>query len=307
MKEYFNYRILCVICLAITIFSLSFAWGIYCTPKNTDWRDESGQTETAPQEESETYMGEDYSKRYVEFDEEGAYLVNGSLEVISKHYPKIESRDICEYSDVVRFIGQNGLIGYLSAKDGGEVTPAIFTEASQMKEGSACVNEGEGYYYISESGERLTEFYYLKAYPFAESQGMFARVMLEDKKWAIINIDGQICIKGLDYVDKLPYVTTIGSAVRNGHALLFDLCEYDKIRLIKEFDEYCEAKVYYGEIAIVKNSEGLYGAINIFGDIIVPVEYRSVDCMELSSHNTFKNIKVFTAQKKDGTYDVFIK
>ena len=241
------------------------------------------------------------SRAKVQYTKDGSFLVDKNGEILCGPYKWIEEDDL--WLDMCRFVGDNGLIGYLSTADGHIVIDPIYTKASKMNEGSACVSEGKGIYYISETGEKITEHDYADGYPFDESQGSYARVQLEDETWAIINKEEEILLDELDAVNKLPVVTVFGSAVRKGHALLFELSYGNEVRLIKEYEEFCEiSEVYWGEFAIVKNKEGLYGVVGRDGDVIVTDQYLSIDWIRVNLEDKNECI-MFKAQRKDGMWD----
>ena len=243
-------------------------------------------------------------KAKVQYTKGGLYLMDKNGEILCGPYKLIEEDDL--WLNLCRFVGDNGLIGYLSTADGHTVIDPIYTKASEMHEGSACVSEGKGIYYISETGERITEHNYADGYPFAESQGGYARVQMEDGSWAIINKEEEILLDELDAVNKLPTVTVLGSAVRKGHALLFELFYGNEVRLIKEYEEFCEiSEVYWGECAVVKNEEGLYGVVGGNGDIVIPAQYLSVDWLRVNLDD-LNDCMMFKVQKEDGTWDSII-
>lgn len=243
-------------------------------------------------------------KAKVKYTKDGLYLMDKDGELLCGPYKLIEEEDL--WLDMCRFVGDNGLIGYLSTADGQIVIDPMYTKASEMYEGSACVSEGKGIYYISETGERITEHDYADGYPFAESQGEYARVQMEDGSWAIINKQEEILLGGLDTVNKLPVVTVLGSAVRSGHAILFELSYENGVRLIKEYEEFCEiSEVYWGECAIVKNEEGLYGVVGGNGDIVIAAQYLSIEWLRINSDD-LNDYMMFKVQKKDGTWDSII-
>lgn len=244
--------------------------------------------------------------RRIEYKDEGAYLVNNSGEIICGPYRWIEADELGVYSNICRFVDENGLLGYLSTSDGEVVIPSQYIMASEMKTGTACVSEGEGIYYISENGERITENYYKNGYPFAEAQGAYARVQFQDESWAIINREEGILLESCEKINELPGVTTLGSAIKNGCALLYEFThDLDKeLQVIKVFDEYCEiSEVYMGKFAIVKNRDDYYGVVCGWnGEVIVPASYISLDYEPLADEGEI----LFKMQNTDGTYETLI-
>lgn len=249
--------------------------------------------------------------RSIQYKDDGAYLVNNSGEIICGPYKLIEAGDISAYSDVCRFIDDNGLIGYLSTTDGEIVAFPQYIMASEMQDGTACVSEGDGIYYISRNGERITENYYKNGYSFAESQGTYARVQFQDESWAIINREEEILLGDCEKINELPYVTTLGSAIKNGCALLYEFTHDSdrELQIIKVFEEYCEiSEVHMGEFAIVKNRDGYYGVVCGWnGDVIVPATYISLDYEILPDEEDIYEDKIlFKMQNADGTYETLI-
>ncbi len=204
---------------------------------------------------------------------------------------------------------ENGLIGYAKVEDGivSVICPATFSDASEMSDGSACVKKNGFYYYIDNNGERFTTGKYLKAYPFSESQGQYARVQTMDEKWSIINIKEEQLLSGFDTINELPYCTTVGSGVKNGKAVLFSLdnIEQQELYIICEYAEYVEIDSSYAmaDIVFVKTKDGRTGVINANnGDIVVPVEYEDIKWGYMDSINDDQ--MWFNCEKVDGTYDI---
>ncbi|MCM1218542.1 MAG: WG repeat-containing protein [Lachnospiraceae bacterium] len=248
----------------------------------------------------------DQIKPEIRYTKEGLYLAWQNGETFCGPYKYIEEEDL--KSELCRFVGDNGLFGYLSTADGHAVIEPKYTKASRMSNGSACVSEGDGVYYISEAGDRITDGYYLDGYPFAESYGEYARVQTEDGNWAIITKKEEIILGGLDAVNRLPSATALGSAVRNGHALLFAFSGVDgrEFHIVKEWEEFCEiSEVYWGECAIVKNHEGLCGVVARNGDIVLPAQYLSIEWSRVFLDGSNDRM-MFQMQKQDGTWDMMI-
>lgn len=241
----------------------------------------------------------------VVYEESGeAYLLDSAGEKIAGPYEKIYSNDLKWMWDVAcRYIDE-GLIGYLSS-DGSELTKPIYIEASKMRDGKARVREKTGgVYYINSSGERISADF-VDAYEY-ENQGAYARVQLEDGTWGIINRNGELTnFKGADYIEPLPYVTTLGGAVVDGRAILFELNieSDDEITIVKKFEEFSYiSEMYEGMFWLVATDEGRSGVIDGKGDIVIPAEYVSIDCGVIGDDKV-----EFVCHKPDGTYAVLIK
>ena len=238
---------------------------------------------------------ESYSISYDE--NRNVYLLDKNNTRIAGPYKVIEDDFQYNNNEITRYIGENGLYGYLSL-EGKEITEAVFQEASIFQDGIAMVSiNGEMIYYIDTLGERITKDY-LDGYPY-ENQGSYARVKLEDGTWGIINRQDKIVFEGADYIEELPMVTTLGCAIVNGQAVLFslELGGTEEVSVIRTYEDFCDISVYLGEFGIVTNKHGLQGVIKWNGDILVPAEYREIR-YELVQDNV-----LFKLQKNDGSYE----
>ena len=127
-----------------------------------------------------------------------------------------------------------------------------------MKYGSSCVNSGKGYYYVSENGKYMTD-YYEEADSWGR-QGTMARVKKSDG-WAVIDRQGTVLIDKCDSIDSLPFLSDNGTAVRDGHVLLLHYSdssdESASVQIVKEFEHFTEVtEVFNSQFAIVKETEG---------------------------------------------------
>lgn len=219
--------------------------------------------------------------------------------------------DISSYNNVFRFVAQNGLIGYAKLEN---MTVSVlhegkFTEASEMADGSACVKEGEYYYFIDKDGNRFTQGKYIEAYPFAESQGCFARVKDQDGNWSIIDKKENAVLDGFSRINELPCVTTSGAGVKDGKAVLFSLeyCEDMQPRITCVLDEYVDVNMDYGDsdYAVVTDKQGNKGVVSKWnGEVLVPSEYADIQYgyVEYGKGENLKQ-RWFCCQKKDGSFD----
>lgn len=73
--------------------------------------------------------------------------------------------------------------------------------------------------FISDNKETQIRDDYAEIYDY-EYQGNYARVKFKDGYWGIINKNGKVIFDGADYIEKLPTVTALCSAVKNGHAII---------------------------------------------------------------------------------------
>lgn len=236
------------------------------------------------------------------YDNDGAYLINGK-KVLSDTYAAIEKDP---FSDYCRVINKDGLIGFIAKEDGRIVIKPQYTDASPMSNQSSCVSEGNGFYFISENGERMTENYE-DAYPW-ERQGTLARVKNSDG-WAVIDRKGTILFDRCESIDSLPVICSAGTAVRDGHVLLLQYSdgsdETASVQLVKEFEEFLEvSQVYNDQFAVVIGKNG-FGAIGFNGDIIMPAVYKDLDWDSYKiPDEVFKKEIVFKGKKKNGRLDV---
>ncbi len=245
----------------------------------------------------------------VTYEEDGqVYLHDSSGSVIAGPYPMIyEEGMICGGDGPCRYMGENGLTGYLS-EDGSELTPPIYAEASSFRDRRARVREENGgVYYINTSGERISEDYADGSE--YEHQGNYARVQCEDGTWGIIDSQGQLVFQGADSIEPLPEVTTLGSAVVDGRAVLFELNAFwdEPVSVIREYDEFCDiSEVYSGAYAFVATEDGRWGVVDCQGDVIVPAEYVSIEDEDISDSDadSYMDQIVFICRKADGTCDV---
>ena len=235
-------------------------------------------------------------------ENEGMYLTDKEGNKVAGPYRRIFADDLKGYDHTCRYQDKNGLIGYLAA-DGTVLTPAIYIEASRFTEGKARVKESSGgMYYINNSFERISDDY-MDGLDY-ESQGSFARVLLTNGKWGIINSYGDLVLCRADYIHPLPLFTQAGSAVIHGHACVFLLFfGTDDAMIIKEFEDFCAiSEVFDDSFAIVENEEGMKAVVDIRGKIIVPPQYKSIEFLDLGSYPFFGDRDIiFTCTKENGT------
>lgn len=81
-------------------------------------------------------------------------------------------------------------------------------------------------------------------------------------------------------INTLPEITTNGTAIRDGKALIFALSyaeDSNKVYILAEIPDISEiSDVYYNEFAIIKGLNG-YEAVSLDGSIIIPPKYTQVD------------------------------
>lgn len=134
------------------------------------------------------------------------------------------------------------------------------------QDGSACVKEKGNYYYIDTEGKQFTYGDYIEAYPFAESQGSFARVKTKAGKWSIIDRDENVIFEDFDSINELPYFSAVGSAVKDGKVVLFSLEYTDHMQssVVCTLDEYTEIRMEPVSIYIMMNRSIDVNALDIW-------------------------------------------
>lgn len=226
----------------------------------------------------ETIDNELSEKTNVEYTDEGCFLhsLDGN---VAGPFQYIFESDFDFYLDnIARYIGNNGLYGYVN-RNGKILTEPVFIGATKFQDGTAKVQTNkETVFYIDETGVQFTKEY--TDGEIFEMQGQYCRVKTADGKWGIIDREDNLIFSGCDSIQKLPLVTTFGSAVINGHAVLFELNSMDgkEFRVIKEYEEFTKiSEVHLGAFALVWNEENQVGVVNSLGNIIVEPIYDSVD------------------------------
>lgn len=259
-----------------------------------------------PDEETDT--DSKIPKRPAAYDEnKNMYLTDDSGERISEIYKKIYDEDL-KSNEICRYIGENGLFGYLLA-DGTQLTEPVYTEASAFQDERAKVKEATtGIYYINEEGKRCTEEY-ADGFDF-EHQGSCARVQLADGTWGIIERSGEQVFEGADFIHPLPDVFVIGSCIMDGKAVLFEIDQTHEIKIIKKFEEFTTIKEPCGgTFAIVGTEDGKYGVVNWQGELIIPAEYLSIEYeIRMKAYTGLQKDEVeFLCRKSDGSYQIILK
>lgn len=210
------------------------------------------------------------------------------------------------WDTIARYIGDNGKYGYLN-KDGSLLTEPIFVDAAEFKDGTARVQQEDGkIYYIDKDAKRITKDYQDGASTF-EMQGLYCRVQTEDGNWGIINRKDEMIFSGADLIEDLPTVTSLGSAVVDGKAVLFELFPFDgeeEIKIIARYDSFVKISyVYSGDFAFVWTEEDLMGVVDYNGDVIVPAKYQNIGSAYLGDELTMSEL-VFLAHDEKGTVHV---
>ena len=230
-----------------------------------------------------------------------AYLLDQREKKIAGPYLHISYDFDDDWISACRYTGLNGLLGYLD-RDGCEITKPCYVRASKMKDRSAMVSETLGeIYYINNSGERISNNY-MDGYPY-ENQGNYARVK-DENGWGIINEHGEMVFCGAESIEELPDVDVLGSAVKQGHAILFSLDPEGKLYIIKEYDQYnWISEVKYGTFAFIRNENGLYGIVDCHGEIVIEDRFVSINHEVLyNDSGWFGDYVRFELQEEDGTY-----
>lgn len=210
-------------------------------------------------------------------------------------------------SGIARYIGENGLIGYVEIS-GKEITEPMFQYGSDMRHGIALVREnGESVYYIDSCGKKLgTE--YADGYEFNFDRKC-AIVKTADGSWGFIDMQGELFFSGADRIEDFPIFSYVTTAVIDGHAALIELDNEDGLscEVKKEFDEYVDITyLCYGAFAMVTDRDGHKGVVFRDGIVIIPAEYVSIDYELVSADGDNRSIILFKLQKQDGSFE-FVK
>lgn len=286
------------------VFGGSYALGMRRSNSAAGFYEEDIQKEIMTEKADDA--GED--NLYIDTQNGQAYLYTGTGEILFGPCRYIYD-DISFWQPIFRFVDNNGLIGY-AKKEGNKISilhEGKFFEASKMQDGSACVKEKGNYYYIDTEGKQFTYGDYIEAYPFAESQGSFARVKTKAGKWSIIDRDENVIFEDFDSINELPYFSAVGSAVKDGKVVLFSLEYTDHMQssVVCTLDEYTEISMEhsYDDCAIVTDKAGNKGVIIVRnGEVLIPAEYVRIETgyMPYREGGKLKQ-RWFSCQKKDGT------
>lgn len=264
----------------------------------------------------ETEVSYNQFNTYVRWETDGSKkfmcLVNDNNEVLLKA-DYIYSDDV-NSSRFLRFINNNK-IGYANAASGEVIVNPKYVEASIIQYETAVVREKDNYYYINSTGKRLSKQSYDEAYPFAESQGDYARVKSKGQ-WQLLNKRGKVLLTA-SYINELPSVTetvtgidTKGNAftvfIEHGCLETKDNLESSK-KTYEQFD-YIE-KAYMGECAIVRAKKSkLKGVINFCKDnyVIIEPKYEDIAVEKTFFENGDEGL-VFNCTKPNGEIDIITK
>lgn len=210
------------------------------------------------------------------------------------------------WDTVARYIGDNGMYGYLS-EDGSLLTEPIFVEAAAFQDGTARVRQENGkIHYIDAEANRITKDYQDGSLNF-EMQGLFCRVQEDDGTWGIINRKDEMIFSGADRIEELPLITSLGSAIVDGKAVMFELLPFDgdeEIKIIACYDSFLKIScVYSGSFAFVWSEDDLMGVVDYKGDVIVPAKYQKIEFVYLGEELTMDEL-VFLAHDETGKVHV---
>lgn len=273
---------------------------------------ESGISNTEQMPETNNKLDPD--KLYIRLKDDDAFLYDAQGKQIFGPCKGIFlNRDYYyDKESVFRYIDMNGLIGYGKVEDT-DITilsQGIYSQGSEMLDGSACVKEGKEIFYIDKNGKRFTFEHYKNAYPFAESQGSHARVQKMDGSWSVINRQEEEVVSGFDYIDQLPYCSYICTGVRNGEVVIFTLeqSEAEGPHIITSIKDCIEVNSHFGVDYIgVTSKDGKQGVVNIWnGEIIVPVDYEDIQWGYSNiGGRRLTEVVWFQCQKTDNTFDMY--
>lgn len=290
--------------ILIAVGALGWKWSLHMAGTN--------RSDDSVNALSEADTTEGYENLTIDICQNQAYLIDSAGKHVFGPCKYIyDDLEYYNYSKVFRYVDDNGLIGYAKVEDNGITIlySGVFSQASKMSEGGACVKEGEEYYYIDTEGKRFTNGKYLEAYPFGESQGSFARVQKSDGSWSVIDRKENEVLTGFDSINELPYFTLTGSGVKDGKAVIFSLEQYQDMQasIIYEFEEYTEISALNADsdFVSVKDKNGKQGLICIWnGEVVMPAEYEDIQLGLESDDSEGEEYRWFRGQKEDGTYDI---
>lgn len=255
----------------------------------------------------------DSDKVYVSLQAENVYLCDTQGNQIFGPCKSIFlEREYYDDSRIFYYIDMNGLSGYGKVQniEISIISQGIYSEASRMLDGSACVKESDEYYYIDRAGKRFTVGQYLNAYPFSESQGSYARVQKMDGSWSVINRKEEELLSGFESIDELSYCTYIGTGIRDGKVVIFTLEQNEDQQpcIIRELEEFTKVVRYVGiDYIVVMSNDGKQGVVDIWnGEIIVPANYEDIQWVYMDiGEKKSTEIVCFQCQKADGSYDIY--
>lgn len=166
--------------------------------------------------------------------------------------------------------GKDGLYGYIDSNYN-YVIKKSFSSATKFDENgyaSICTNEGK-WGVIDASGEFVIQPSYDEIGRFSEG---IAGVLCDDGKWRFIDEDGSIAID-----DEFDMV--YGYGFQDGFALVrkenYTYVINIKGEILAEVDDATKVQSLDG-LMIIDNGEGLVGAIDTSGAIVLPYEYTSI-------------------------------
>lgn len=259
----------------------------------------------------------------VVYGEDGAYLLSGADgSVLAGPYKFIKESDSWKADSIVRYIGENSKMGYISFATGELVTLPIYSEASRMNGQGALVREGDELYFINTLGQRYTDKVYSEAIPFVENSACTSVKLMGEETWSIINRQGEIILTDCEKITLPESQYMLGAAIKEKTAVVFqlDYSSKEQISIIGRCEGITDiVDIRFGEFVIVTaettdsavdadgNPRSKYGVIDYNGNIIIPVEYLCIEYEVIDEENLLYGEKVlFLCQKVDGTYDVII-
>ena len=231
------------------------------------------------------------------------YLIDRSGKILAGPYYFLEDGNFT-WNHCYRYIGMNGLIGYLN-KEGEEITPPMFVDGSEMFRGLAMVSEtGDSVYYISSLGEKLTRDY-VDGYPF-DHDWQVARVKMDDGKWALIDDADNVLFTGADRIGEIPFESSFMGAIIDGKAAILELNDETELscRVVGILDGYTDITMLSrGRYAVVTDSNGMMGIVDNTGKMIVEAKYVSIDHETMYNQDTYIGEIKFKMGLPEGGYE----
>lgn len=230
---------------------------------------------------SEDESGNEY--RAVLHKTDGCVLIDGNGNELSAEYDDIQ--DLSAGQQYLRIFRDN-LIGYMDLS-GNLICEPQFMEAGESEtlngHETAIIREEQGYCFIDldDNNNRISD-YYEEAYPFTETQSLYARVKLGGK-WHLVNTDFEILnlgdefSDGFDSIEKpdLLSLTIAANCEENGYLISLLPMEGKGPEIVDTIAGYHITDNYDDVYAMIENESGKGIWLSGKGVVIEP-EFDSI-------------------------------
>lgn len=195
---------------------------------------------------------------------------------------------ICEWTPFMTLDADGSLRGVLTTPQGDVLTDGAGVPVSSLYHDILDLGDtlfprfyedGRYGYLDLSTGQPLTSHTFVQATAF-ENQNGYARVMMDDSKWALLSRRGDIVADGFEKINELPSIYSTASAVRNGKAVLIDLqtSSTDSVTVRELSGAYPDiSEVHFDRYTIVTGTDGLLGIVNIQGQTLVEPVYQTIE------------------------------